>query len=323
MGFSGDGVQCIVPPMVTMTPETQTVNETQQAVFTCEVTAGTQPFTFAWDSGSIPSTEYAIAQLSPTMSTLTIAAAFVTAHAGSYMCTVALNQTAANLQRSSSAAGSLVVQVPPVIAEFNAVTTDITLMPTLMCVIRAEPQPTVMWLDANGAGIVMSSDFTVVALAPMANFTYTSQLRFNRLAVLSDEMMYTCVASNAAGRAEQSAMLTVNVAPEFLEHNNVTVFTDQRAVLDCRVRGKPRPAVTQSAPASVPSSRFMTLELSSPEPLESVSSLTYSVNNVLEDAGAYACTAMNSVSVSVAMAYLTVLVPPMVTMTPLTQTVNE
>ncbi|XP_065198211.1 hemicentin-1-like, partial [Sycon ciliatum] len=315
-------IAVLVPPVAAVTPLTQTVNETQQAVFTCEATAGTPPFTFAWDSGSIPATEYAIAQLSPTMSTLTIAAAFVTAHAGSYMCTVALNQTAANLQRSSSAAGSLVVQVPPVIAEFNAVTTDITLMPTLMCVIRAEPQPTVMWLDANGDEIT-SSDFTVVALAPMANFTYTSQLQFNRLAVLSDEMMYTCVASNAAGRAEQSAMLTVNVAPEFLEHNNVTVFTDQRAVLDCRVRGKPRPAVTQSAPASVPSSRFMTLELSSPEPLESVSSLTYSVNNVLEDAGAYACTAMNSVSVSVAMAYLTVLVPPMVTMTPLTQTVNE
>ncbi|XP_065196174.1 leucine-rich repeats and immunoglobulin-like domains protein 1 [Sycon ciliatum] len=311
----------LVPPMVTVTPLTQTANETQQAVFTCELTAGTPPFTFAWDSGSIPSTEYAIAQLSPTISTLTISAAFVNTHTGSYTCNVTLGREA-SLRRSAEATGSLVVQIPPVITEFNAVTTDISLMPTLTCVVRAEPQPSVMWLDANGADIT-SSDFTVAALAPMANFTYTSQLQFNRLAALLDEMMYTCVASNAAGRAEQSAMLTVNEAPSIVQLDDVTIVTDQMAQLVCRVRAKPLAMITWTPPPGVVTAFTDATGPDASDSMIQVGILSFISNNVPADAGMYTCNAVNSVNIVTGTASLTVLVPPMVTVTPPTQTVNE
>ncbi|XP_065195894.1 fibropellin-1-like isoform X2 [Sycon ciliatum] len=99
-----------------------------------------------------------------------------------------------------------------------------------------------------------------------------------------------------------------DAALEILELNNVSIYTDQRGRLECRVRGKPLPTILWSTPASANSNRFQILTLTVPEdPLVLISVITFTVINVLEDAGAYTCTANNAVSVSMATAYLTVL----------------
>ena len=59
-----------------------------------------------------------------------------------------------------------------------------------------------------------------------------------------DDAEYKCVATNAAGKAEQVVKINVILKPRIVAYRNISIPTSQEARLSCSAFGRPIPTVT-------------------------------------------------------------------------------
>ncbi|XP_056379622.1 hemicentin-1 isoform X2 [Hyla sarda] len=170
---------------------------------------------------------------------------------------------------------------------------------TLQCIATGIPSPHITWLKDGLPNNIAKGNIRVESFGRILQFKTTG---------LEDDGKYTCVATNAAGEAEQSIVLNVYEPPK-IEHSGdivyETVIAAQPVTLECKASGKPKPAVTWSKdnhpliatgePSITILDRGQTLHIPSAQPF---------------DAGVYKCVA-SSIAGSADLTYvLQVHVPP-------------
>ncbi|KAK3506808.1 hypothetical protein QTP70_028372 [Hemibagrus guttatus] len=153
---------------------------------------------------------------------------------GTYLC------LATNIAGNFSRTIRLGVYVPPhILPGPRVMTVQVEHSIDLPCVAQGVPQPSVMWkkdgttLVADGARYSLSADGTLTV----------------RQVALSDEGVYTCLASNVAGQDEASVQLQVQVPPvvEVSEPPFNSPLQErvanQRIAFPCPAKGLPQPVI--------------------------------------------------------------------------------
>nr|XP_033816119.1 hemicentin-1 isoform X1 [Geotrypetes seraphini] len=132
------------------------------------------------------------------------------------------------------------VQVPPVIRSTGPSERSVVLHKpvALQCIASGIPNPTIMWLK----------DGRPVNTA-LGNIKLESSGRVLQIAraLLEDSGKYTCVATNAAGEAQQHIQLNVHEPPSIEDAGlmvNETVIVHNPVQLECKASGNPVPAIT-------------------------------------------------------------------------------
>ncbi|XP_039591708.1 hemicentin-1 isoform X2 [Polypterus senegalus] len=168
---------------------------------------------------------------------------------------------------------------------------------TLQCIANGIPNPSITWLKD---GRPVSTARGHAKLESMGRVLQIVN------ALLEDAGTYTCIATNAAGEAQQHVRLTVN-EPPIVENGgdilNETAIINSPIQLECKVSGNPLPAVTwykDSRP--ITSSAGVTL-LNRGQILQIDSAQ-------VSDTGIYKCVAINIAGTSELIYSLQVYVPP-------------
>ncbi|XP_044595938.1 Down syndrome cell adhesion molecule-like protein Dscam2 isoform X27 [Cotesia glomerata] len=106
---------------------------------------------------------------------------------------------------------------------------------------------------------------------------------------------YTCIATNEAGTARQSATLIVNVPPRWiLEPTDKAFAQGSDARVECKADGFPKPQVTWKRAAGDTPGDYTDLKLNNPD--ISVEDGTLSINNIQKtNEGYYLCEAVNGI----------------------------
>lgn len=115
----------------------------------------------------------------------------------------------------------------------------------LSCQATGEPKPKIMWISPRNDVISISSDkFQIM----------DDGVLLVRAVRLSDEGKYACVARNSAGDDVKNMRLEAEPQEPFINGvrgkstTKVLAISYQRALLDCRVEGKPEPRVWWVSP---------------------------------------------------------------------------
>ncbi|OON20634.1 immunoglobulin I-set domain protein, partial [Opisthorchis viverrini] len=157
-----------------------------------------------------------------------------------------------------------------------------------VCLVEGNPAPKVQWKVSGTA--VSEEHFGKTARAPRG-----SVLRVTNTLPNYNGAVITCTATNALGRAEESATLTVYADesaapagyPQFLNSFSVIVAKKNAgAELECRATGDPQPEISwfkNSVPVDMGNPRFTQL----PEGNLKISNL------IEDDEGKYECAATN------------------------------
>ncbi|KAM5147900.1 hemicentin-1 [Mantella aurantiaca] len=109
---------------------------------------------------------------------------------------------------------------------------------TLQCIASGIPSPQITWLKDGLPFNIIKGNISVESFGRILHFKST---------MTEDAGKYTCVASNAAGEAEQSIWLNVYVPPmieNFDDVHHETIFANQSVRLECKASGNPDPVVT-------------------------------------------------------------------------------
>ncbi|XP_006907796.1 hemicentin-1 isoform X1 [Pteropus alecto] len=168
---------------------------------------------------------------------------------------------------------------------------------TLQCVANGTPNPSITWLK-DGQPVN----------AAQGNLEIQSSGRILQIvkALMEDAGRYTCVATNAAGEAQQHIRLHVHEPPSLEDAGkmlNETVVVNSPVQLECKAAGNPLPAITwykDNRPLSGSTSvtflnRGQILDIESAQ---------------ITDAGIYKCVAINSAGATELFYSLQVHVPP-------------
>lgn len=109
----------------------------------------------------------------------------------------------------------------------------------LHCQAEGYPEPQVSWEKDGGSNFPAASDKRMDYSSEKKVFVFKN-------ATPVDSGEYTCKATNDAGSASASALVTVLEAPHFVNpiRHEVVVSVSDNAVLQCLVRGAPGPTVT-------------------------------------------------------------------------------
>ncbi|XP_076007425.1 hemicentin-1 [Genypterus blacodes] len=196
---------------------------------------------------------------------------------------------------------NVVVHVPPSIrttgpAERSAVLHKPT---SLECISSGIPPPSITWLK-DGRPVDTTQEH--LTLASAGRILQITEAR------LEDSGKYTCLATNAAGEAQQHIRLSVHEPPSFPytgETFNQTILAGFSTQLECRATGSPLPAITwykdgrplTSAAGVTMLKRGQVLEVERAQ---------------LSDAGTYRCVAVNLAGVAERSHNLQVYVPPVI-----------
>ncbi|XP_068096243.1 hemicentin-1 isoform X2 [Hyperolius riggenbachi] len=111
---------------------------------------------------------------------------------------------------------------------------------SLQCIASGIPSPQITWLKDGLPFNVIKENIAVESFGHVLHFETTLR---------EDAGIYTCVATNAAGEAEQSTELNIYEPPKIENEGEIlyeTVFGNQPVRLECRTSGKPDPVVTWS-----------------------------------------------------------------------------
>ncbi|XP_014598794.1 PREDICTED: Down syndrome cell adhesion molecule-like protein Dscam2 isoform X10 [Polistes canadensis] len=122
---------------------------------------------------------------------------------------------------------------------------------------------------------------------------------------------YSCTASNAAGSATHSSVLTVNVPPRWiLEPTDKAFAQGSDARVECKADGFPKPQITWKRAAGDTPGDYTDLKLSNPD--ISVEDGTLSINNIQKtNEGYYLCEAVNGIGAGLsAVILISVQAPP-------------
>ncbi|XP_076173862.1 Down syndrome cell adhesion molecule 1 isoform X2 [Ptiloglossa arizonensis] len=122
---------------------------------------------------------------------------------------------------------------------------------------------------------------------------------------------YKCTATNAAGSAAHTSVLSVNVPPRWiLEPTDKAFAQGSDARVECKADGFPKPQVTWKRAAGDSPGEYTDLKLSNPD--ISVEDGTLSINNIQKtNEGYYLCEAMNGIGSGLsAVTLISVQAPP-------------
>ncbi|XP_034265503.1 hemicentin-1 isoform X1 [Pantherophis guttatus] len=109
---------------------------------------------------------------------------------------------------------------------------------TLQCIVNGIPIPSITWLKDNQPINTARENFGLESLGRILQIVKTLK---------EDDGKYTCIATNAAGEAQQSIYLHVYEPPSLKDAGmvrNETVIVNNPIQLECRVSGNPLPVVT-------------------------------------------------------------------------------
>uniref|UniRef100_A0A674IMN9 Hemicentin-1 n=1 Tax=Terrapene triunguis TaxID=2587831 RepID=A0A674IMN9_9SAUR len=191
----------------------------------------------------------------------------------------------------------ITVHVPPTIKSTGPSERGVAVYKpmTLQCVANGIPSPSITWLKdgqpVNTARGNIRSSGRILQIAK---------------ALLEDAGRYTCVATNAAGEAQQHIRLHVHEPPS-LEHSgkmlNETVVVNNPIHLECKASGNPLPTITWYKDS---------------HPLTSAASVTFLNRGQIvqldsaqiSDTGIYKCVAVNTAGTAELFYNLQVHVPP-------------
>ncbi|XP_065792281.1 hemicentin-1 isoform X2 [Muntiacus reevesi] len=167
----------------------------------------------------------------------------------------------------------------------------------LQCIANGIPNPSITWLK-DGQPVNTAQ----------GNLKIQSSGRLLQIAkaLMEDAGRYTCVATNAAGEAQQDIQLHVHEPPSLEDAGkmlNETVVVNSPVQLECKAAGNPSPAITW---------------YKDNRPLSDSSSVTFfnrgQIINIesaqITDAGIYKCVAINSAGATELFYSLQVHVPP-------------
>ncbi|XP_054466068.1 hemicentin-1 [Anoplopoma fimbria] len=207
--------------------------------------------------------------------------------AGLYTC------TAKNIAGRASHDMRLVIHVPPMIppaqTEVSVVQGFQALLP---CAAQGSPEPRVTW-EKDGAIVPnRPGKFTVLR---------SGELIIER-AEPGDAGVFTCVATNAAGKARQDIRLSINMRPAFKElPGDATLNKGQSLALSCHAQGTPSPVISWT----VNNSPYTGATVD-----EAGRSSVIVENVTMTDAGTYVCIAENSVGSIRALSFVRIREPP-------------
>ncbi|XP_035731509.1 Down syndrome cell adhesion molecule-like protein Dscam2 isoform X36 [Vespa mandarinia] len=122
---------------------------------------------------------------------------------------------------------------------------------------------------------------------------------------------YSCTASNAAGSATHTSVLSVNVPPRWiLEPTDKAFAQGSDARVECKADGFPKPQITWKRAAGDTPGDYTDLKLSNPD--ISVEDGTLSINNIQKtNEGYYLCEAVNGIGAGLsAVILISVQAPP-------------
>ncbi|KAJ7383467.1 hypothetical protein OS493_027628 [Desmophyllum pertusum] len=175
-----------VPASLDINPVNVTVNESSSASFQCNASGDPKPVVTWFKDGTQLTTGGRIVIGGDSLTVLST----VASDAGQYSCNVS------NGLSSHVGIAHLFVQVAPNITSFLVPRlVRLGMSATLTCAVSGIPQPSVTWHRSGVALSVTSSLFVIGNVRD------------------ADSGVYTCIASNAAGRESKHDNLTVQVAP--------------------------------------------------------------------------------------------------------------
>ncbi|CAH8589048.1 unnamed protein product [Schistosoma rodhaini] len=162
------------------------------------------------------------------------------------------------------------------------------------------PSPTIEWLKENSS-LLPNNRLQIMDVG---------SLRIDRI-TWQDSGHYTCVAKSFAYRRESSkAYLTVRQRPYFIvSPKSQSVPVHSVFELSCRAAGEPSPVVVWRREPSVPSIPYSRVRLLLGGTLRFVSVQS-------DDSGYYICRAVSSTGIVEAVAYINVVTPPGLVVTP-------
>ncbi|XP_040215726.1 hemicentin-1 isoform X1 [Rana temporaria] len=108
----------------------------------------------------------------------------------------------------------------------------------LQCIATGIPSPQITWLKDGLPFNIIKENISVESFGRILHFKST---------MTDDAGKYSCVASNAAGEAEQSIWLNVYEPPKIENSDEVhheTILGNQSVRLECKASGNPDPVVT-------------------------------------------------------------------------------
>lgn len=129
------------------------------------------------------------------------------------------------------------VHTPPAFEKTNS---SVTLVETetksVTCKANGKPSPTYSWIKASTREDLATTDrFSVEKITGVLTIRDISK---------DDDAEYKCVATNAAGKAEQVVKINVILKPRIVAYRNISIPTSQEARLSCSAFGRPIPTVT-------------------------------------------------------------------------------
>ncbi|XP_032672553.1 Down syndrome cell adhesion molecule-like protein Dscam2 isoform X6 [Odontomachus brunneus] len=202
-----------------------------------------------------------------------------------------------------SARGTLEVQVmvAPQIAPFTFgdEAANAGEMATVQCaVIKGDLPIDVVWsfngrvIDANGAFDEHNYDNSDIVISRSSKRASTLTIESVAARHAGE---YSCTASNTAGTATHSSVLSVNVPPRWiLEPTDKAFAQGSDARVECKADGFPKPQVTWKRAAGDTPGDYTDLKLSNPD--ISVEDGTLSINNIQKtNEGYYLCEAVNGI----------------------------
>ncbi|XP_050994845.1 LOW QUALITY PROTEIN: hemicentin-1 [Labeo rohita] len=227
-------VSVLVPPVVDGASETTDATVILNNILELECYAtGTPMPTITWLKGGVPVRQGEGVRITSNGRRLVISRAQVSDTA-LFHC-VATNE-AGEQEREFKVS----VHVPPTIRSTGPTERSVVLHTSisLQCVVNGIPPPSITWLK-DGRPVDTTQEF--LKLESAGRVLHIQKAR------LEDAGKYTCVATNAAGEAQQHIRLNVHEPPSIQyagETLNETILAGFQIQLECKATGSPLPAVT-------------------------------------------------------------------------------
>lgn len=181
---------------------------------------------------------------------------------------------------------------------------------SVKCSGKGKPAPEFKWINQDQKDMSMADRFSVVG--------HNGQMSSTRIEE-NDRGVYTCVAKNSAGFAEQKMRLNVVVKPKIYEMKNLTIpINADVSNFTCKAKGRPAPLITFRRWGTTEEFRVgqqenddrIILEQNFEEELGESSATLLISKTIRSDDGLYQCVARNKGDAAFEAGHITVEYPP-------------
>nr|XP_050869775.1 cell adhesion molecule Dscam2-like isoform X1 [Vespula vulgaris] len=316
-GYSARGtleVQVMVAPQILQFSFGDTsLNSGEMLSVGCTIVKGDFPVTLTWTFNDVPinSSQHDIHIVTSKRVSFLNIDNVAARHSGTYKC------IATNAAGSDSHTAVLSVNVAPQIGPFSFgdEAANAGEMATVQCaVIKGDLPVDIVW-SLNGQPVDVTDAQTNQNYDRQDIIVSRSNKRASTLTIDSVAARhageYSCTASNAAGSATHSSVLSVNVPPRWiLEPTDKAFAQGSDARVECKADGFPKPQITWKRAAGDTPGDYTDLKLSNPD--ISVEDGTLSINNIQKtNEGYYLCEAVNGIGAGLsAVILISVQAPP-------------